>query len=136
MRGTRERDPAAWMTGLLVGGGVGGAVLSLLALRDLFSFADTEPAHPVRGGWFLLACAVLLVAAPLTATGIGVRHQRKIYATVCAVLSLAGLVAGGLIALSGLRETGLVEKPAPVVATTPARHCVELSGGDTRCPGG
>ncbi|MCW2142805.1 hypothetical protein BXY51_007395 [Actinoplanes cyaneus] len=115
---------------------VGSIVLFLLGMRDLFTFGDAAPAHSARGGAFLLGCAFLLVAAPLAATVIGALGGQTIYAGVCAVLALGGLVLGGLLAVKGLQETGAITKPAAVVPTQTTSHCVEFSGGDTRCPGG
>ncbi len=115
---------------------VGSIVLFLLGMRDLLTLGDTAPVHAVRGGWFLLGCAFLLVAAPLAATVVGVRGRQNVFAGVCAVLALGGLVLGGLVAVVGLQETGALSKPAAVVPTPRISQCIERSGGDTRCPGG
>lgn len=124
------------MSGLLGIWVVGSAGLFLLGMRDLLTFGEVAAAHPVRGGWFLLGCAFVLVAAPLGAAVIGARGKQSIYAGVCAVLALGGLVLGGLVAVKGLQETGAIAKPAAVVPTPRVSQCVERSGGDTRCPGG
>jgi hypothetical protein len=124
------------MTASLTVWAIGAPVLFVLGLRDLFALPGVEPANPVRGGWYLLACAFLLIAGPLTATVAGMFRGPKIYTAVCAVLTLGGLVVGGLLAVAGLDETGLARRPAPPAPTPTISHCVEFSGGDTRCPGG
>jgi hypothetical protein len=124
------------MSGLLGVWAVGSIVLFLLGMRDLLTFGAPAPAHAVRGGWFLLGCAFLLVVAPLAATVVGARGGQNVYAGVCAVLALGGLVLGGLVAVKGLQETGAISKPAAVVPTPRISQCIERSGGDTRCPGG
>ncbi|WP_143232164.1 hypothetical protein [Actinoplanes regularis] len=124
---------------LLVLWGVGSPLLLLLGLRDLISFGDVEPSNRVRGGCFLLACAFLLIVAPLTAAVLAARAGRNIHAVVSAVLALGGLVVGGIIGVVGLQEVGLLRSspaPAPPVNPSQPTQCVELSGGDTRCPGG
>ncbi|MFI1992208.1 hypothetical protein [Actinoplanes sp. NPDC020271] len=131
------RGPVVRRMSVLLGvWAVGSIVLFLLGMRDLFTFGDAAPAHAARGGAFLLACAFLLIAAPVAATVIGARGGQNVYAGVCAVLALGGLVLGGLLAVRGLQETGAITKPAVVVPTPRTSHCVEFSGGDTRCPGG
>ncbi|WP_185037161.1 hypothetical protein [Actinoplanes octamycinicus] len=130
------RPAAGWMTGLLIVWLVGAPMLFVVALSCSFRLPDTEAKDPVRGGWFLLACAVLLVVAPLAATLIGVAGRRRIYASVCAVLTLGGLVLGGLMTPVALDEIGVVRRPPPPAPTPTISQCVERSGGDTRCPGG
>ncbi|WP_436527339.1 hypothetical protein [Actinoplanes sp. HUAS TT8] len=131
------RTPVVRRMSRLLGVWVAGSILLfLLGMRDLVTFDDVPPAHAVRGGWFLLGCAFLLVVAPLAATVIGASGGQNVYAGVCAVLALGGLVLGGLVAVRGLQETGAITRPAEVVPTPRVSHCVEFSGGDTRCPGG
>lgn len=123
------------MSGLLGVWVVGSGVLFLLGMRDLLTFEDAAPTHAVRGGWFLLGCAFLLVTAPAGAAVVGLRGGQSVYAGVCAVLALGGLVLGGLVAVKGLQETGTISTPV-VVPTPTTWQCIERSGGDTRCPGG
>ncbi|BCJ42069.1 hypothetical protein GCM10010168_65550 [Actinoplanes ianthinogenes] len=131
-----SRWAVGWMTGVLVAGGLGSLVLFVRFFVNSFALPGVEPENPVRGGWYLLCCAIVLVTAPLTATVIGVVGKQKIYATVCAILALGGLVLAGLMTPSALDGIGVVRKPPAPAPTPRISQCVERSGGDTRCPGG
>ncbi|RJL22762.1 DUF6234 family protein [Bailinhaonella thermotolerans] len=82
---------------------------------------------------YLVAAAVVLVAAPASAALVAGLGRRKfaawaygLSAAVCLALVMAVLALG---------QRGRADDAAPRF-TPPPGHCVEHSGGDNRCPGG
>ena len=113
-------------------------VLAALAFFTGFRLPEAGPLshkQAAKSGTLILALVVVLVVPPAAAAVAGFRNHRPIVASVCALITAAGLAAGFLLVPWGLNDLGWVPAPAATHETTPS-HCVERSGGDTRCPGG
>jgi hypothetical protein len=112
--------------------------LAVAAFFTGFRLPEADPLsaeQKAQSGSLILALAVVLVLPPAAATVVGVRHQRPVVASFCGLITVVGLAAGFLLVPWGL--DGIGWKPTPVVTQVPPPyHCVERSGGDTRCPGG
>jgi len=95
------------------------------------------PSHEqvIGRGTLILALIVVLVVLPAAAAVVGFRNHRPVAASLCGLITAAGLAAGLLLLPRGLGDLGWNSAPAATPETTPS-HCVERSGGDTRCPGG
>ena len=112
--------------------------LAVAAFFTGFTLPGADPPadeQRARTGTLILALAVVLVLPPAAATVVGVRNRRPIAASFCGLITAVGLAAGLFLVPSGLDEFG--PRSTPVVThPQPPGHCVERSGGDTRCPGG
>jgi Na+/proline symporter len=83
-----------------------------------------------------LACGLLVPAAAML---LALASGRRTAAALCAValaLSVAAGVASGTFTRDNLRDLNDRLAPTELAPDPGPRPCVELSGGDNRCPGG
>jgi len=90
--------------------------------------SDVGAAAQDRPGMLAGRFAAILIGGPVLVTIIAIAGKLRKTALTYGVLAGLGVVIV-LFAAVASRD----EPPAPVQRPT---HCVELSGGDTRCPGG
>ncbi|MGW0433937.1 DUF6234 family protein [Micromonospora sp. NPDC003197] len=80
--------------------------------------------------WWQLWFGLLLVGGPLLIAVLAAVGRFKITVVVFGIIGVLLAVPAGYLALDAWRTL----HPAP--APPAPEHCIERSGGDTRCPGG
>ncbi|ADU11401.1 hypothetical protein ML5_5949 [Micromonospora sp. L5] len=86
-----------------------------------------------RASRALMVAASVAMAGPAVIALVAYRLRLVRTAVVFLVLAVVTAVPGGPVAVLAGRDLA----PAPAATTPgPPGHCVEHSGGDTRCPGG
>lgn len=86
-----------------------------------------------KGAWLLLWLAVVVAGAPLLIAAVAAAGRLVRTAIVYGILAFLLAVPAGLLVRGSLRT---LDPPPPPVPPSRLGHCVEHSGGDTRCPGG
>jgi hypothetical protein len=113
-------------------------LLAVAAFVTGFTLPEAGPlsaADKVKSGTLILVLVVFLVLPPTAGAVVGVRHHRPVLASFCGLIAVAGLAAAIFLVPWGLDDLGWKSTPAVTQVPLPD-HCVERSGGDTRCPGG
>ncbi len=112
----------AWVFGLFA------TAVQWMGAAWLASGSDVGAAAQDRPGMLAGRFATILIGGPVVLAIIAIAGKLRKTALTYGVLAGLGVVLV-LFAAVASRD----EPPAPVQQPT---HCVELSGGDTRCPGG
>jgi hypothetical protein len=131
----RRTTAAQWVALLTLAWFLAVPTLVLTGILDSLTFtSEPNPDHRT-GSLLLLAAAVVAVLLPLLAAVLAFRASRPVLGTVYALLTLFLLLPAGLTAREAAQDLGGYQ-PAVPQPPGPPGHCVEHSGGDTRCPGG
>jgi hypothetical protein len=131
----RRTTAAQWVALLTLAWFLAVPALVLTGIFSSFSLGVEQNPEHREGALLFLAAAAVGVLLPLLATVLAYRGNRPILGTVYAVLTLFLIVPALVITLSSAKELGWY-RPASPEPPGPPGHCVEHSGGDTRCPGG
>jgi hypothetical protein len=130
----RPAAPPIWpplTVGLLTVGWVFGLFATALQWMSavwLAGSSDVSAAAHDRPGMLAARFAAVLIGGPVLLAIVAIAGKLRRTALTYGVLAGLGVVLV-LFAAAASRD----EPPAPAPQPT---HCVELSGGDTRCPGG
>ena len=126
----RPAAPPIWpplTVGLLTVAWVFGLLVTAVQWMGAAWLAGGSAAAQDRPDMLAGRFAAVLIGGPVVLTVIAIAGKLRKTALTYGVLAALGLVLV-LFATAASRE-----QPPPAPAPT---HCVELSGGDTRCPGG
>ncbi len=113
---------AVWVFGLFA------TAVQWMGAVWLAGSSDVSAAAQDRPGMFAGRFAAVLIGGPVVLAIIAIAGKLRKTALTYGVLAGLGVVLV-LFAVAASRD----EPPAPAPQPT---HCLELSGGDTRCPGG
>jgi hypothetical protein len=85
----------------------------------------------LESAWWQLWFGLLLAGGPLLVAGLAAVGRLKVTAVVYGVVVVLLTVPAGYLVLDAWRTLQPPPEPPPA-----PEHCIERSGGDTRCPGG